>query len=238
MSNRLGGKQGTAYRGTNAIQPPNWRFEKRDPTPFDIYDVVEGDLWLNQVSEEAFLLLSLKNDGVSGIKGAMATWVMLTGSAGALLTLTGNSGGVVSSDINGNIDVVGDGITVDVVGDPANNRLTISSIVGMPWTDVILTSQQMAVNNGYSANNGALVTLTLPVTAAFGDRVAVVGNGVGGWSIAQNAGQTIHFNSGDTTPGVGGSLSSTVRYNAVELLCTVANTDWVVRNASGNLTIV
>jgi hypothetical protein len=36
MSNRLGGKQGTAYMGTNANQPPNMHFMDRPPTAFDI----------------------------------------------------------------------------------------------------------------------------------------------------------------------------------------------------------
>ncbi len=41
-------------------------------------------------------------------------------------TLTGNSGGPVSPDGSGNINIVGDGVIVDVVGNPGTNTLTIS----------------------------------------------------------------------------------------------------------------
>ncbi len=43
-------------------------------------------------------------------------------------TLTGNSGGAVGPDGSNNINVVGDGTTIDVVGTPGTNTLTISSI--------------------------------------------------------------------------------------------------------------
>ncbi len=87
-------------------------------------------------------------------------------------------------------------------------------------------------------NNGSLITGTLPSTAAFGSVIAIVGYGSGGWSIAQNSGQTIHFGNVNTTTGVGGSLSSTNRYDCVELLCTVADTAFVVRSSIGNITYV
>ena len=59
MSNRLGGKQGTAYLGTNANQPPNWVFSDRDPNQYDINNVSLGDMWLNQNSEDVWILVSL-----------------------------------------------------------------------------------------------------------------------------------------------------------------------------------
>ena len=49
MSNRLGGKQGTAYLGTNANQPPNWTFNDSDPTQYNTHNVSLGDLWLNTI---------------------------------------------------------------------------------------------------------------------------------------------------------------------------------------------
>ena len=107
-----------------------------------------------------------------------------------------------------------------------------------PWTDVTTTSQSMAINNGYTANNAGLVTLTLPSTAAYGSIVRVSGKGAGGWTIAQNSGQTIHFGSVNTTTGTGGSLSSTLQYDTVESLCSTANTDWTVQFSIGNITYV
>ena len=114
---------------------------------------------------------------------------------------------------------------------------TWSAPVAMTWTDVTGTTQAMAVNNGYVANNAGLVTLTLPDTAAFGSVLEVVGLGAGGWRIAQNASELINFGSSVTTTGVGGRLDSTNRYDDVRLVCTVANTQWSVISSIGNITI-
>lgn len=109
---------------------------------------------------------------------------------------------------------------------------------GLTWNEVTGTSQPMAVNNGYIMNNVALVTGTLPDAAAVGDVVRVGGKGAGGWLIAQNASEVIHFNDIDTTIGVGGSLASSNQYDAVELICIVTNTEWLVISSLGNITIV
>lgn len=109
---------------------------------------------------------------------------------------------------------------------------------GMSWVNVTGTSQSMAVGTGYVANNASLVTLTLPATAAVGDIIAVQGSGAGGWQIAQNSGQTIHFNAGDSTTGASGYLASGGQYDVVFLMCITANTDWVYNGGFGNYNLV
>lgn len=157
---------------------------------------------------------------------------------GGVATLTGNSGGAVSPTA-GNINVVGAG-GITVTGNPGTSTLTITGggSGGLTWNEVTGTSQAMAVDNGYIANNAGLVTLTLPATAALGSVIRVAGKGAGLWSIAQNAGQTIHFGSLDTTTGATGHLDSILQYDCVELLCVTANTEFVVISVMGNLTIV
>lgn len=114
-----------------------------------------------------------------------------------------------------------------------------SNISAFFWNNVTGTSASMIVNNGYVANNAGVVTLTLPTTAAFGAPISIVGQGSGGWTIAQNAGQQIIVGSASTTAGVGGSLSSTNRYDSINLICTAANLTWTARGApQGILTIV
>lgn len=108
---------------------------------------------------------------------------------------------------------------------------------GITWNEVTGTSQAAAVDNGYLTNNASLVTVTLPSTAAVGEVVRVAGSGAGGWRVAQNASEIIHFGNADTTTGTGGRLDSTNRYDAVELICIVANTEWVVASSMGNITI-
>jgi hypothetical protein len=121
----------------------------------------------------------------------------------------------------------------------AAGSITIASTGGgLAWTDVAGIAQAMAVNSGYTANNAGLVTLTLPASAVYGSVFKVVGKGAGGWKIAQNAGQTIHFGSINTTAGAGGSLASTFRYDAIELVTTAADTDFTVQSSIGNITYV
>jgi hypothetical protein len=107
------------------------------------------------------------------------------------------------------------------------------------WVDVTGTSQAMAVNTGYMADNAGLVTVTLPATAVQFSVIIVSGYGAGGWKIAQNAAQQIIFGSSSTTAGVTGFLASTNQYDAVELLAVVggASTIWKVQVAVGNITV-
>lgn len=111
---------------------------------------------------------------------------------------------------------------------------------GTPYTVVTGTTQAMSTNNGYIANNAGLVTLTLPTTAAVGDVLKIIGMGAGGWRIAQNASQNVQLGSVSSTSGTGGSLSSTNRYDSIDLICTVANTTWQALGApqSAGITIV
>lgn len=126
------------------------------------------------------------------------------------------------------------GGTVDITNGANSINLEISG--GIEWVKVI-ASQTMEINHGYIPNDAGLITLTLPATAAVGDIIEIAGLGAGGWKIAQNAGQTIHYNSNDTTAGVAGYLSSTNRYNAIAIVCTVADTEFVVKSSCGNITI-
>lgn len=130
----------------------------------------------------------------------------------------------------------GAGITITQSGD---NIEIASSAVTSNFVSVITTSQQMVDNTTYQSANANLVTLTLPATAALGDSVRVTGFGAGGWTIAQNAGQQIIIGNVSSTIGVGGSVSSTNRYDGIELVCTVANTTWQsIMAPQGMLTII
>ncbi len=107
------------------------------------------------------------------------------------------------------------------------------------WVNVTTSAVSLVPNTNYIVNNGAsLVTFTLPTTAVFASEIQIAGVSTGGWTIAQNAGQSINFGNLATTAGASGSLSSTNQNDYVELVCTTANTTWNVIGSIGMLTIV
>lgn len=129
------------------------------------------------------------------------------------------------------VPTAGSGITIT----PGPGTLTISaSGGGMTTVEVTGTSVTMAVNTRFVLNNASLVTATLPATFSVGDVIEVIGKGAGGWKVQANGGQTIHSSFGDTTSG--GSLSSTNRYDCLDVVGLTANTDLVASSMVGTLT--
>lgn len=159
--------------------------------------------------------------GVPAWTSSMTNGQVLIGSTGATpvpATITGTAG-ITVTNAAGSITISGGG-------------------GGYTWTEVTGVSQAMAANNGYITNNPALVTLTLPATAALGTTISIAGKGAGGWKIAQNAGQEIFFGSSATTIGATGYLQSTQQFDSIELLCITADTQWtVITGPQGAITV-
>lgn len=132
-----------------------------------------------------------------------------------------------------NLNVLGGGGTST---SGAGSTITITSTGGgLPWTEILVVGPtQMAINNGYVTNNGARVQLLLPLTAAFGSNIRILGKGAGGWQINQNAGQSIVLDSSSTTVGVGGTLQSDAFRDSIDLICTTADTVWTIADGIGN----
>lgn len=108
---------------------------------------------------------------------------------------------------------------------------------GITWT-IVTADGALAANNGYIANKATLLTMSLPTTCAAGTIIRLSGMNAGLWKISQAAGQSIKFGNQSTTTGTGGYLSSVLTYDAVELICIVANTTWMVISSVGNITVV
>lgn len=211
--------------------------------------IVDGDLYIDSpicnsstftVNPGGRLFTDIKNPQASSITNAGGT-------------VQGNFGDTIYGDQIFDGTITTKGILLDVTsGPPAAgyvmtydgvSTISLQPPTGggglLPWNDVTTGTQALAVNNGYSTNNGAsLVTYTLPITAAFGTVISIAGFSSGGWTIAQNAGQSIVYGNVQTTMGVGGSLSSTVAADQVSLFCAVADTTWVVTSVLGNLNYV
>lgn len=163
--------------------------------------------------------------------------------------IKGNSAGSYEIDMNNNkiINVA----TPVVSGDVANKHYVdtvVSEIVsggggggsgtGITWNEVTGISQSAAADNGYVTDNISQVTITLPNTCAFGKTIAVCGKGTGGWKIAQNTGQTVHYINISTTTGTSGYIESTSQYDTLQMVCTTANTDFTVVNSVGTVEMI
>lgn len=144
--------------------------------------------------------------------------------------------GTTSSDPVGATLTAGSGINIT----SATGSITIAATGGgISWVDQTSSSATLAASTGYVTDNGAsLVTYTLPATAALGDTYEVLGFSSGGWKIAQNASQLIHFGNVVTTTGTGGSLASSNSFDAITITCVVTNTTWCVSDSIGNITYV
>ena len=107
------------------------------------------------------------------------------------------------------------------------------------WVETTGTSDSMTINTNYIANNVALVTYTLPLSAglAIGDRIRVKGAGTGGFKIAQNASQKIRWATGsETTIGTSGYLQSTDQNDYIEIFYVATNV-FSVGSVKGTFTI-
>lgn len=115
----------------------------------------------------------------------------------------------------------------------SNGYTSLVGSIGFVWVEETNATRNLLVNQGVVGNRGTSQTFTLPASSAFGDEIRIVNKGVGLISIAQNAGQTIHFGALDTTTGATGSLDATGQWDSIHLVCTTATTDWTVLNSVG-----
>lgn len=208
-------------------------------------DPAFGALGVNSGLTAHGVLMGEGNSAIAASTAGSSGQVFTSGGAsadGAYQALGFNSGltlnGVLLGQTNAAIIATAAGLTgtalVGVTGAPP----VFSALSEINIVDVTGSTSALFLSTTHIADAAsATVVFTLPTTAAVGTTVKIVGNGPGGWSVAQNAGQNIKLNSQTTTTGTGGSLSSTNRYNTVELYCTVANTTFVAVTG-GTLTLV
>ena len=204
--------------------------DDRAPTDADFKNFIVGDEWWDTDSNDFWKLVF--KDSTQG------TWRKMAGTSAASEFFTPDVGGQVGPDILNNINLFG-GTGVTTVGTPASNLITINvSGGGITWSRVAGPAVALEVDNGYIPTNAGLVTLTLPATAVVGTLIQIMGEGAGGWSIAQNALQSIQFANLSTTVGIGGSLDSSNRWDAVKIVCRVTDLTWSVSSNEGVLNVV
>lgn len=121
--------------------------------------------------------------------------------------------------------IQGEFITWDGGGSPTTTTITGT---GITWNSIAGTTQTAVVRNGYVVANASQTTVTLPAVAALGSVVIVQGLGAGGWILQAAAGDTIKI--GNQTTSSGGTLTSTNQWDAIEVVCVVADTTWSTRS--------
>ncbi|HEX3718511.1 MAG TPA: sialidase family protein [Verrucomicrobiae bacterium] len=99
----------------------------------------------------------------------------------------GITGTIPTANLGSNVALLTTNGTLPTNVLPAN--LALGS--GIAWQSPSGTSVQAQPNTSYVLTNSQQVTITLPAAPNVGDRVEVTGAGLGGWVLAQNAGQTI-----------------------------------------------
>lgn len=178
--------------------------------------------------------------GVALVSGGASTnpsfaTVVVAGGGTGLATLTAYQLLAAGTTSTGNLQQISLGTAGQVLTSNGAGALssfqTFTPSSQSPYINVTGTTQAMAVNTGYVANNSGLVTFTPPATCAVGSIFAVAGNGAGGWSVnlATNT-QTMNFGSSQGTT----ALASSNQYDCAKFVCTVANTTFSVLDVQGN----
>lgn len=105
---------------------------------------------------------------------------------------------------------------------------------GSTWTVVTAASQALDAGDQFIATNAGETTFTLPVTASVGDTYKIALGSTGGFVVAQGAGQTVTMYGVSTTTGVAGETTSeTIIGATLEIVCVVADDDFLIVNAVG-----
>ena len=116
---RLTGLNPLSYLGVEPLSPANFIIQLRDPGITDNKNYNIGDIWLNAVTEDPWMLVNLDQGD--------ATWIPFgMGSVGGLLSLTGDTGGPVLGDVADNVNIFADiASNLTFTGNPGTNTLTL-----------------------------------------------------------------------------------------------------------------
>jgi hypothetical protein len=188
----LNGINPLAYMGVRPTSPALYLVETRDPLTTD-KNYALGTWWMNNNAPYNLWRLVNLNAGV-------ATWIMVSSTTGTVISLTSNSGGPVFP-LAGNINVVGDGVTIVGVGNPGTHTITLSA-VGTGTVEFLAGNTGGNVGPLAGVINVVGDTTGITITGTPGAHTLVaslVGGGI--------AAQSFPCNTGTATPNGAGVLN-------------------------------
>jgi len=172
MTTNLPGSNPTAYLGLKETNPPQLYFFNRAPTSADARPYDRGDIWIDQVARDAYILVFKS--------GATAQWEGIGGTAAE--TLTGDSGGPVGPDGSNNINILG-GAGIDVSGNPGTNTLTVALTGGGPAVYTLTGNAGGAVPADGSNNINVVGTGNITVTGNPGTNTLTIADTIPGSAV-------------------------------------------------------
>jgi len=209
-------RSSTQYLGVRAILPPDLQTANRAPTSAD-KAYVRGTLWLDKVAATAYMWPGSGN------------WISLgSGTTGAVVTLTGDSGGAISP-VAGNIDIVGDATDgASVVGTAGTLTINIAaaSTTQRGSLETSTTAESIAGSSAIVAVTPASLQAKIGTQTAHGVAMGSTGATTAlSWSAAGTAGMA--FTSGGaaadgayvafTTPGSTLTITSNATTQAFDV---------------------
>jgi hypothetical protein len=162
--------------------------------------------------------------------GLTAHGVLLGENNGAIVATTAGSNGQVLLGSTGADPAFGTLTTsTGVAFTTGAGALAINLKSGGFNVNAASTGGSLVAQNSYTVTQSTQTSFALPATASPGD-MFLIASGTGntsGWIITQGASQEIWSGTSHTTNGATGTLAGAI-HTSVLLMCTVANTDFIV----------
>lgn len=142
-----------SYLGDEPDSPPQLLVERRRPTQNDSKGFNLGTLWIDEVHNEIYMLLSLV--------GLVATWVLLYPNSGSGVTAMATDSGTANA-VGNQIDIFGDypiqtsasgnAITV-ALDNGTDGQLLVGGGTNAAWSDLTSTGGTIAITTGPNSLN-------------------------------------------------------------------------------------
>lgn len=133
MSSNVNGLNPQSYLGVNASTPPNLTIQETNPNPTLWKNFNIGDLWINKVNRNVYILTSVAN--------STANWALITGGNGDIVSLTADDGNTALPNFAGTINLQGGtNINTTVTVPNSNNfQVNLDNAINLPG-DITITA--------------------------------------------------------------------------------------------------